>query len=89
MQSDHVVFRVHNDGGPLPESALQTIFDVTPPRIKEDKQPNNKFSHLGIGLFVVKKIVEAHSGTISVISTAEAGTTFSVSLPLSHGNTSS
>jgi signal transduction histidine kinase len=87
MESDHVVFRVHNDGAPIPESTLQTIFDLTPHRRKEDKEPNNKFSHLGIGLFIVKKIVEAHSGTISVTSTTEAGTTFIVSLPLSHGNT--
>jgi signal transduction histidine kinase len=86
VESDHVVFRVHNDGEPIPESTLQTIFDITPHRIKEYKKPKNKFSHLGIGLFIVKKIVEAHSGTISVTSTAEAGTTFIVSLPLSHGN---
>ena len=48
---------------------------------KKIKKPRNKFSHLGIGLFVVKKIVEAHSGTMNVSSTAEAGTTFVVSLP--------
>jgi signal transduction histidine kinase len=87
VQSDHVVFRVHNEGAPIPESILQTIFDLTPRRRNEDKQQDNKFSHLGIGLFIVKKIVEAHSGTIRVNSTAEAGTTFIVSLPLSHGNT--
>jgi signal transduction histidine kinase len=87
VQSDHVVFRVHNEGAPIPESILQTIFDLTPRRRNEDKQQDNKFSHLGIGLFIVKKIVEAHSGTIRVNSTAEAGTTFIVSLPLSHGTT--
>jgi signal transduction histidine kinase len=87
VESDHVVFRVHNDGAPIPESTLQTIFDFTPRRRKEDKKLENKFSHLGIGLFIVKKIVESHSGTISLTSTAEAGTTFIVSLPLSHGNT--
>jgi signal transduction histidine kinase len=87
MESDHVIFRVHNEGAPIPEYTLQTIFDFTPHRRKEDKEPKTKFSHLGVGLFVVKKIVEAHSGTINVTSTSEAGTTFNVSLPLSHGNT--
>jgi signal transduction histidine kinase len=87
VQSDHILFRVHNQGAPIDQFTLQKIFDLTPRRKKEDKKPNNEFSHLGIGLFIVKKIVEAHSGTISVTSTAEAGTTFIVSLPLSHGST--
>jgi signal transduction histidine kinase len=64
IESEHIVFRVHNEGAPIPESTLQKIFDLTPRRRKEDKKPENKFSHLGIGLFIVKKIVEAHSGTI-------------------------
>jgi signal transduction histidine kinase len=89
VESEHNVFRVHNEGAPIPESALHTIFDLTPRRREEDKRPTNEFSHLGIGLFIVKKIVEAHSGSISVTSTAKAGTTFVVSLPLSQGNTSS
>jgi K+-sensing histidine kinase KdpD len=88
MESDHVIFRVHNEGAPIPESTLQTIFDFTPRRREEDKEPKNQFSHLGVGLFVVKKIVEAHSGTINVTSTAQAGTTFNVRLPVSHGNQS-
>jgi signal transduction histidine kinase len=87
IESDHVVFRVHNDGTPIAESTLQTIFDLTSCRRKKDKQPDKEFGHLGIGLFIVKKIVEAHSGTINVNSTAEAGTTFTVRLPLSHRNT--
>jgi signal transduction histidine kinase len=81
LKSDRIVFRVHNHGSPIPESALQTIFDLTPRRRKKDKKPTNEFSHLGIGLFIVKKIVEAHSGTIKVTSTPEAGTTFTVNLP--------
>jgi signal transduction histidine kinase len=86
MESDHVIFRIHNDGAPIPKSTLQTIFDFTPRRRKEDKESKTKFSHLGVGLFVVKKIVEAHSGTINVTSTVEAGTTFNVSLPVSQEN---
>jgi signal transduction histidine kinase len=89
IESEHIVFQIHNQGAPIPESILRKIFDLTPHRRKEDSKPENKFSHLGIGLFIVKKIVEAHSGTISVSSAAESGTTFVVSLPLSHGNMSS
>jgi signal transduction histidine kinase len=81
VQSDHIVFRVHNEGAHIPESTVQRIFDLTPRRRKEDKKAKDESSHLGIGLFIVKKIVEAHSGTICVTSTPEAGTTFVVSLP--------
>jgi hypothetical protein len=81
LESDRAVFRVHNEGSPIPESALQTIFDLTRRRRKEDKNPEDESSHLGIGLFIVKEIVEAHSGKISVSSNATAGTTFVVSLP--------
>ena len=84
-ESEHIFFRVHNEGAPIPGSTLQKIFDLTPRRRKEDKKPENKFSHLGIGLFIVKKIVEAHSGTIRVSSSKEAGTTFVVSLPCHKG----
>ena len=36
-ESEHIVFRVHNEGAPIPESTLQTIFDPTPHRRKEDE----------------------------------------------------
>lgn len=37
---------------------------------------------LGLGLFISRKIVESHNGTISVKSSPGAGATFSVRLPL-------
>ncbi|MFP2902125.1 sensor histidine kinase [Corallococcus sp. 4LFB] len=36
---------------------------------------------IGLGLYIVKQLVEAHGGTVTVTSTAEAGTTFTVRLP--------
>ena len=88
VESEHIVFRVHDEGAPMPESTLQTIFDLTPRRRKEDQESENKFSHLGIGLFIVKKIVEAHSGTIRVTSSEDSGTTFVISLPFVRRDTS-
>ena len=37
----------------------------------------------GLGLFVIRRIVEAHGGTVTVESTVGRGTTFAVALPVS------
>jgi sigma-B regulation protein RsbU (phosphoserine phosphatase) len=36
---------------------------------------------IGLGLFIVREIVAAHGGTVSLESTAETGTVFSLKLP--------
>jgi signal transduction histidine kinase len=37
LEVDHMIFQVHNEGTPIPESALPTIFDVIPLRKKNTK----------------------------------------------------
>jgi signal transduction histidine kinase len=39
--------------------------------------------HLGIGLFIVRRIVQAHRGTVEVTSRPAEGTVFAVRLPKS------
>jgi K+-sensing histidine kinase KdpD len=41
VKSDHIVFRVHNEGAPIPQPTLETIFDLMARRRKEDKKANN------------------------------------------------
>jgi signal transduction histidine kinase len=79
-ESQEIVLKVHNDGSPIPQSELPTIFDPFSRREK-DRAAVNETRHLGIGLFVARQIVEAHSGKISVTSTPQDGTTFVVRLP--------
>ena len=38
QEADHIVFQVHNEGTPIPEAALPTIFDPIPLPIKEEQK---------------------------------------------------
>ena len=50
---------------------------------QEDSSTTRKFGGLGLGLAIVRQIVELHGGTISVDSLGEGqGTTFTVRLPI-------
>ncbi|KAF2392513.1 MULTISPECIES: sensor histidine kinase [Pseudomonas] len=70
---------VHNFGVPIPEDALSTIFDPLVRTASEELgQPSTS---LGLGLFIVKEVVNAHQGTIEVSSNEVEGTLFTVVLP--------
>ncbi len=71
---------VHNQGLPIPPDALLHLFD--PFWRGQDSPGGSREDSLGLGLFIVKQLVEAHGGSVDVASTAEDGTTFSVRLPL-------
>lgn len=70
---------VHNQGDPIPAEKMALIFEPLQ-RGAEASLPNPDRS-IGMGLFIVKHIVDAHGGRISVDSTPERGTTFTVRLP--------
>ena len=90
-----VVLRVSQDG----RSAVVTVEDTGPgipadelPRIWERLYRGDRSRTtrgLGLGLSLVKAIVEAHGGTVAVTSTPGAGTRFQVRLPLEPANLSS
>jgi signal transduction histidine kinase len=74
-----VVLEVHNEGMPIPAEVLPNIFDPFR-RGKLDRREAS--GNVGLGLFIVRTLVEAHGGRIAVTTGVE-GTTFSVALPRS------
>jgi len=72
-----VFLEVHNEGPPIRKELLGTMFDPLVRGRSSTQDPTG----LGLGLFIVKEIASAHKGTVSVTSSEDSGTTFSVSLP--------
>lgn len=80
-RGDEIALCVHNDGPPIPENAARTIF-MPMARHQPGGQAGDKNSTgLGLGLFIANEIVMAHDGTISMSSSRENGTTFTVTAP--------
>jgi signal transduction histidine kinase len=79
-EGEHVLLTIHNEGPPIPETALESVFEplVRKPTHAADAAAT---SSLGLGLFIVREIVSAHDGDIRVVSSQENGTTFAVRLP--------
>jgi PAS domain S-box-containing protein len=73
-----VKLSVHNTGSPIGADLLPRLFE--PFTIGPLGQDGRRRS-VGLGLYIVKHLVAAHGGTVSVRSTAQEGTTFSLTLP--------
>jgi two-component system, OmpR family, phosphate regulon sensor histidine kinase PhoR len=70
------------DNGPgIPEEDLSHIFDRF---YTVDKAHSRKMGGSGLGLSIVRTIVEKHLGRVAVTSTLGQGTTFTIRLPLEH-----
>ena len=76
---DDVVATVHNDGRPIPAAVLPILFEPFTRRAPETA--GERANGLGLGLYIVSEIVHAHAATISVTSTADQGTTFTIRMP--------
>lgn len=77
-----VVMSIHNVGVAIPADKLPILFE---PYERAGAHASPASRSVGLGLHIVKLIVEAHGGTVGVTSTQSAGTTFHVSLPRKAG----
>lgn len=72
VQPNQVCISVHNSGNPIPVEVLSKLGE---PFFTTKPEGN------GLGVAIVKRIVEAHGGQFDIQSTPEAGTTARVLLP--------
>lgn len=76
--TDTVELAIHNLGPPIPADLLPRLFE---PLTRAQTRRQGPSSSVGLGLFIVEQIVQAHGGRIDVRSDAEHGTRFTVTLP--------
>lgn len=80
-KDDFVLFSVADQGPGIGEAELGLIFD----KFYRGTDQRYRVQGTGMGLPIAKAIVEAHGGTISVISQVDQGSVFSFSLPIQKG----
>jgi|GEM_PF-266856 len=74
----HVLFTVSDTGCGMDENILDKLFE---PFVQASQGYTRRYQGAGLGLSIVKRIVELMGGTISVASELGVGTTFFVALP--------
>jgi two-component system sensor histidine kinase CiaH len=77
-QPERLRLSVHNTGAPIPPEHLPHLFERF---FRADASRDRAQGGYGLGLAIAKSITELHRGRISVSSTAQEGTTFTVLLP--------
>ena len=78
VEGDLVALSVEDNGDGIPEDAVDHIFE----RFNQaDGSETRTHSGVGIGLSLVKEIMEGQSGTVSVDSNPGSGSVFTIRLP--------
>lgn len=75
----YAVLTVQNSGEPIPEKEQSRVFQRF---YRMDESRSRREGGYGLGLSIAKTIIDQHKGTISLTSSLETGTRFTVSLPL-------
>ncbi|TYQ29053.1 response regulator [Pseudanabaena sp. UWO311] len=81
MNSPTILFQVVDTGIGISAKDLQMLFQ---PFIQVDSALNRQYEGTGLGLALVKQIVELHSGQVIAESEVGQGSCFTVALPYDH-----
>jgi signal transduction histidine kinase len=82
---ERVMMTVTDTGEGIPAEAMAKLFE---PFYQASQQPGSRAKGLGLGLSIVKTLVELHGGTVSVTSEVGKGSEFCILMPaLKQGDT--
>lgn len=76
IQNKKIIISIHNKGAAIPKETQEVIFKRYEMALAIERKIG-----AGTGLFLAKKIIEAHKGNIWFETSNERGTTFFISLP--------
>jgi signal transduction histidine kinase len=79
QDDDRVTLTVSDTGMGMTSTDIKRLFE---PFFRTDSAQAKQIQGTGLGLPIVKAIVEAHDGTITITSEPNVGTTLAISLPL-------
>ncbi|MHC5027804.1 MAG: sensor histidine kinase [Planctomycetota bacterium] len=79
VEGEDVVFTVRDEGPGMPAEHLPRLFERF---YRVDKARSRELGGTGLGLAIVKHIALVHGGTVDVTSEIDAGSTFTVRLPI-------
>lgn len=74
-QDGYITVKVKDEGKGIPKQDLPKIFDGY------YRADNHQVEGMGLGLYLVKNIIDAHRGDVEVKSVLNKGTTFLIYLP--------
>lgn len=75
--TDNMIISIRDEGAGISDEKIQTLFNNPMAMNKRFKKVSS-----GLGLFITKKILEAHNGTITISQNLTNGTEFVITLPL-------
>ncbi len=75
---NHILLSITDNCTGIPQESLANLFQAF---YQANRKPEIGTEGLGLGLSIVKQLVELHSATITVESTEGAGTTFCIRFP--------
>ena len=77
FEANVIKVSVHNRGEPIPMDKVESLYEPAVRLVSDSDETRT----VGLGLFIVREIVRAHLGDVSVRSSVEEGTTFAATLP--------
>jgi signal transduction histidine kinase len=83
---NHILLSISDSGPGIPQEAQAHLFQAF---YQAHRRPEIGTEGLGLGLSIVKQLVELHGATITVESTVGAGTTFYIQFPKTASPTAS